>query len=142
MPLELLVLLVGVGLLLVFAAVHFLGGNARTSNLDQQTAADRMRLDYPDFQDQHLIHDSMGRGLILLQGREDPAGLVWSFGCRHVTRLLNKDTLRSHTIDGPQLTLHLNDWTLRKVTLLIDDESDLASISLSLDAAVRQEDRN
>lgn len=134
MPLEILVPLIAIGLVVIIATVHLLGGSARLPVLTADGARQQFQSEVPDFEPKRTVWDSADRGLLLIQERGQPAGLVWAHGSKYVTRVLDGNSLRSLTLADPELTISLRELTLRNVTFLIDEECDFVAAQEALES--------
>lgn len=138
MTLEVLAVMVVIGLPLVIGAVYLFGTNTPDISFDSDAIVGRLREDYPKIDPQMVIFDSASNGALIIQMSNEPVGLVWRMGRKYLTRLLDKETLVSYQISGPILTLKLKELTLRKVSLMIDDDDDITSLRLALDGVLQR----
>lgn len=138
MTLEVLAVMVVIGLPLVIGAVYLFGTNTPDISFDSDAIVGRLREDYPQIDPQMVIFDSAGNGALIIQRNNEPVGLVWRMGRKYLTRLLDKETLVSYKINGPILTLKLKELTVRKVSLMIDDDDDITSLRLALDGVLHR----
>ncbi len=122
MPLSILVPLVVVGLIIVISAVHFSGGSAKQTGLNETVATEKILKETQEFDvvDVFITNDGVS-ALVYSEGKEQ-VGLVHSIGQNYLTRFINSDFIRDVRTDGEKIDLYVNDATLDRVGLLIGDE--------------------
>jgi len=59
-------------------------------------------------------------------------------GRKYLTRMLDSETLISYQLNEPMLNLKLREISLRNINIMVDDEDDLISLRIALDAVIRK----
>lgn len=136
MTLGVLAAMVAIGLPLVIGAVYFFGNNSPEHEFDAEKTIERLQEDFRDFSPQLVVFDSAGKGALVLQKNGEPLGLVWRMGRKYLTRLLDGETLISYQLNEPMLHLKLHDISLRNINIMVDDEDDMISLRIALDAVI------
>jgi len=136
--LGILAAMVAIGLPLVIGAVYFFGNNSPEHEFDSKETIRRLQEDFPDFSPQLVVFDSAGKGALVVQKTGEPLGLVWRMGRKYLTRMLDSETLISYQLNEPMLNLKLREISLRNINIMVDDEDDLISLRIALDAVIRK----
>lgn len=112
--------------LLVF--VSWRAGGWRTAALDDaDTAAQRLKADYPDFMAEETLLSADGRTALLHGGKSGTLALVSSLGDSFLTRRLGPGEVKAATIeedgDGAVLVVKLDDFTCPAVRVRLSDRA-------------------
>lgn len=122
MTLPVLALVVVVGLALIIGVVHFSGGSNTGPALTEKMVEDRFQEDLPNETVVSVLMSDDRKFALLNLKDSTKMGVVKSMGSMIVTRLLDANSLKKIAAEGNVLRLHMGDFTLRSVELVIEDE--------------------
>lgn len=119
MPLSILVPMILVGLPLVIGLVYWFSGS-KQSPLSEDMVSELFQRDFPHDEWDAILLDDDAKTAILLKNSL-PVGLVTAVGQNHITRRFDGKMLRSAEPSSKGVDLVLNDFTLKRINLALDN---------------------